>query len=181
MTRTELYKAMEHEKIIMYDEFLARLNRTPLLELVTRWAGVLELAKAHEIRKRRPDWLAMTMWNSTSLTVGEDELARRAEERRKEAARREEAERKRREQEINDKLSAKKMAYWKQLSSAERRKMIEDYLPQANDFFREYVTENYLKVLDTMSERMVLLWFWSAIPPFTLEELEIPVPLAEAA
>ena len=85
MTRQEIYKAMELEKIIMYDEFRAKLNKLPQEELEARWIGILELDKEHKIKKHRADWLAMFMWNSTALTVGEGEIARRKEEQRRKA------------------------------------------------------------------------------------------------
>ena len=53
MTRHELYKAMEQEKIIMYDTFFARLERTPLPELVTRWIGILILDREYRGPDRR--------------------------------------------------------------------------------------------------------------------------------
>lgn len=171
MTRQELYKAMEHEKIIMYEEFLAHLNRTPLAELVARWAGVLELAKEHEIRRNRADWIAMFFWNSTSLTVGEDELIRRMEARKRESQKREAEERKRKEQLIHDKLSTKKLRCWRFMSSADRKRLVEEFLPQTDEFYQEYVREHYLRKLDFMDDRTLLAWFWDAIPPFSLQEI----------
>ena len=43
MNREEIYRAMELEKIIMYDEFRAKLDKLELNELEARWTGVLEL------------------------------------------------------------------------------------------------------------------------------------------
>ncbi len=168
MTRQELYKAMEHEKIIMYDEFLAHLERTPLLELVTRWFGVLELAKEHNPQKHRADWLAMFMWNSTALTVGEDVLARREAERQRAEARRAEAEQKRQAEEIQQKLSEQKLSFWHMCSECDRKRLVLNYLPQTNDFYQEYVRGHYLPDLGAMSDRMVMLWFWNLLPPFSL-------------
>ena len=92
MTRHELYKAMEQEKIIMYDTFFARLERTPLPELMTRWIGILILDREYRIGTHRAEWLATVMWNSAALTVGEAELARRESERQKETERQAKAE-----------------------------------------------------------------------------------------
>lgn len=181
MTRQELYKAMEQEKIIMVDEFIAHLERTPLAELAARWAGVLELAKEHEPRKRRADWLAMTMWNSTSLTVGEDELARREAGRKREEARRAEKERQRREAEIEENLSRRKLLFWRRCTPFERRQLVENHLPYTNDFCQKFVRENYLEALDAMTEKMVLLWFWHAIPPFSPEAPAYKKPESSAA
>lgn len=168
MTRQELYKAMEREGLIMYDEFLARLNTTPLPELVARWAGILELAKEYEIQRRRPEWISMFIWNSTALTVGEDELERRAEQKKREEAQRREEERKRQNKLIHDKLAVKKLQCWRKTSSADRRRLINEFLPETDDFFQEYVQENYINHLDSMSDRTLLQWFWDAIPPFSL-------------
>lgn len=181
MTREELYKAMEHEKIIMYDEFLAHLERTPLTELVARWVGVLELAKEHEPRKKRADWLSMFMWNSTALTVGEDELERRENERKREAARRDEEEKKRNEEKINAALSVKKLAFWRFCSTKDRKQLVENFLPGCDDFYQEYVREHYLPDLGAMTDRMVLLWFWNALPPFSLELPQIEEQEEKAA
>ncbi|MFA6715819.1 MAG: hypothetical protein WC082_12375 [Victivallales bacterium] len=181
MTRQELYKAMECEKIIMYDEFASHLNRTPLSELTARWAGVLELVKEHKPQKKRADWLAMFMWNSTALTVGERVLTEREEARCREAARKAEAKRKMRETEINEKLSRRKLIFWKHCSEHDRRQLVENYLPNTDDFYQEYVRENYLDHLNDMSDRMTLLWFWNALPPFSLESLPFKMPEAKAA
>lgn len=181
MTRQELYRAMEHEKIIMYDEFLAHLERTPLSELTARWAGVLELAKEHEPRKHRADWLSMFMWNSTALTVGEDELARRENERKREEARRAEAEQKRKEEEIRKKLSAQKLSFWHICSALDRKRLVLNYLPQTDDFYQEYVREHYLSDLNAMNDRTVLLWFWHALPPFSIEALQKETNFEQAA
>ena len=178
MTRQELYKAMEHEKIIMYDEFLAHLNRMPLSELVARWAGVLELAKEHQVRKNRADWLAMFLWNSTALTVGEDELARRERERKLEAIRKANAERKLREEDIRQKLSGKKLSFWRLCSKSDRKRLVENFLPGCDEFYREYVREHYLADLDAMNDPLVLLWFWNALPPFSLSDEELPALVA---
>jgi len=181
MTRQELYKAMESEKIIMYDKFVSHLNRTPLPELAVRWTGVLELAKEHEVAKNRADWLTMFMWNSTALTVGEKVLAEREEARLHEMARKAEAERKQRETEINEKLSWRKLIFWKHCSEYDRRQLVKNYLPNTDDFYQEYVRENYLDHLNDMSDRMALLWFWNALPPFSLESLPFKKPEAKAA
>jgi hypothetical protein len=181
MTRQELYKAMESEKIIMYDKFVSHLNRTPLLELAARWAGVLELAKEHEVAKNRADWLAMFMWNSTALTVGEKILAGKKEARRLEAARKAEWECKQREAEIHEKLSHRKLIFWKHCSEYDRRQLVKNYLPNTDDFYQEYIRENYLDHLNDMSDRMALLWFWNALPPFSLESLPFEKPVARAA
>ena len=52
MNREEIYRAMELEKIIMYDEFRAKLDKLELNELEARWTGVLELDKEHQMTKR---------------------------------------------------------------------------------------------------------------------------------
>ena len=181
MTRQELYRAMEHEKIIMYDEFLAHLERTPLAELTARWTGVLELAKEHEPQKHRADWLSMFMWNSTALTVGEDELARRETERKREKARRAEAERKRKEVETHRELSRKKLSFWHICSAQDRKRLVLNLLPKTDEFYQEYVREHYLTNLGGMSDRMVLFWFWHALPPFSLSAEEPPEHPALAA
>ena len=181
MTRQELYKALEGEKIIMYDKFVSHLNRTPLPELAARWTGVLELAKEHEIAKNRADWLAMFMWNSSALTVGEKVLAEREEARLHEMARKAEAERKQREAEIHEKLSRRKLIFWKHCSEYDRRQLVKNYLPNTDDFYQEYVRENYLDHLNDMSDRMALLWFWNVLPPFSLESLPFKKPEAKAA
>ena len=181
MTRKELYKAMEREKIILYDEFLAHLERTPLSELAARWAGVLELAKEHQTRKNRADWLAMFLWNSTAWTVGEEELARREAERKREAERRAEAERKRQEEEIHRILTEKKLSFWHLCSETDRKQRVEIFLPQCDEFYRKYVRAHYLADLGGMPDRMVLLWFWNALPPFSLSEKELPEHPALAA
>ncbi|MDD5598075.1 MAG: hypothetical protein PHV82_09025 [Victivallaceae bacterium] len=181
MTRQELYKAMELEKIILYDEFVSHLKRTPFPELAARWAGVLELAKENQVAKNRADWLAMFMWNSTALTVGEKILAERKESRRREVARKAEAERKMRETEIDEKLSHRKLIFWKHCSEYDRRQLVKNYLPNTDNFYQEYVRENYLDHLNDMSDRMALLWFWNALPPFSLESRLFKTPEAKAA
>lgn len=181
MTRQELYKAMEHEKIILYHEFLAHLERTPLAELVARWAGVLELAKAHDVQKRRADWLVMSMWSSTALTVGEDELVRRANKRKRDTSRRIEAELKCREEKIQAILSGKKLAFWRLCSAKDRKTLVENFLPGCDEFYQKYVREHYLADLGGMTDRVVLLWFWNALPPFSIEYGQVDTPESKAA
>ncbi len=181
MTRQELYKAMEGEKIIMYDEFVSHLNSTSFFELAARWAGVLELAKEHEIAKNRADWLAMFMWNSTAFTIGEKILAKRKEAYHREAARKAEAEREQRKTEIHKKLFRRKLVFWKHCSEYDRRQLVKNYLPNTDDFYQEYVRKNYLDNLNDMSDNMALLWFWNALPPFSLESLQFETPDAKAA
>ena len=181
MTREELYKAMEHEKIILYDEFLAHLERTPLPELVTRWTGVSALEKEYKPCKNRPDWLAMFLWNSTALTVGEDELVRRETERKREGVRKAEAERKRKEEEEERILTGKKLSFWHLCSERDRRQLVMNLLPKCDEFYQEYVRQHYLGNLRTMNDRMVLLWFWNALPPFSIFEEEQPEHPAIAA
>lgn len=167
MTRRELYNAMEHEKIILYDQFLAHLERTPLSELAARWVGVLELAKEHNPQKHRADWLAMFLWNSAALTVGETELARREAERKREETRRVEAERKRQEEEIRQKLSMEKLSFWRMCTERDRKHLVLNFLPTCDGFYQEYVRKHYLSDLCVMNDRTVLLWFWNALPPFS--------------
>lgn len=174
MNRDALYKAMEHRRIILYDEFVARLERTPLEELEARWTGALELEKEHRPRQNKADWLSMVMWNSTALTVGRDEMARRETERKKTLAREEAEQRKKAEAELHERLSRQKLIFWKRLMPSDRKKLVESFLSTRDDFYQEYVRENYLNHLDSMTDRMVLLWFWYALPPFT--EVEIPFP-----
>lgn len=174
MNREELYKAMEHRKIIMYDEFVARLERTPWEELEARWTGALELEKEHHPSKNNADWLSMVMWNSTALTVGLDELARRAEEHRKTLARQEAEQRKKAEAELNERLSRQKLIFWKRLIPVDRRKLVESFMKTQDEFYQEYVRQNYLDHLETMTDRMVTLWFWYALPPFSEEAFNLP-------
>ena len=68
MTRQELYKSMEREKIIMSDRLRKRLDQTDLSELHARWIGVLDLANEHKPLKRRADWLAKIFWNDTAAS-----------------------------------------------------------------------------------------------------------------
>ena len=78
MDREEIYRAMELEKIIMYDEFRVKLDKLSEEELAARWIGILALDKEHQVKKHRADWLAMFLWNSTALTVGLAEIRRTA-------------------------------------------------------------------------------------------------------
>jgi homoserine trans-succinylase len=165
----------------MYDKFVSHLNRTPLSELAARWVGVLELAKEHEVAKNRADWLAMFMWNSTALTVGDKELAERKEARRREAVRKAEVEQKHQEAEIYKKLSCRKLIFWKHCSEYDRRQLVKNYLPNTDDFYQQYVSENYLDHLNDISDHTALLWFWNALPPFSLESLPFKKPEAKAA
>ncbi len=170
MDREEIYKAMELEKIIMYDEFRAKLDTLELDELEARWIGILELDKEHLVQKHRADWLAMFMWNSTALTVGLAEVARRQEEQRKAEIRRAEAEQKRREEEIYKELSKRKLKFWHASSKHDKESIIKNFFQQSDEFAREYVCENYQKRLGSMEDQAVLMWFWKFIPPFSLVE-----------
>ena len=183
MNRAEIYKAMELEKIIMYDEFRAKLDSLDLDELEARWIGIQELDQEHQVQKHRADWLAMFMWNSTALTVGLAEIARRKEEQRRSEIRRAEAERKRREDEIRQKLSNLKLKFWHTSSLHDKKSIVKNFLLQSDEFAREYVTETYRKKLDSMEDQAVLMWFWQFIPPFSLaEEPHIAaIPTAKAA
>ena len=170
MNREEIYRAMELEKIIMYDEFRAKLDKLELNELEARWTGVLELDKEHQMTKRRADWLAMVMWNSTAFTVGEAEIARRREEQRRAEIRRVEAEQKRREEKIYKELSKRKLEFWHASSLHDKKCIIKTFFQQSDEFAREYVSENYQKWLGSMEDQAVLMWFWRFIPPFSLVE-----------
>ncbi len=170
MNREEIYKAMELEKIIMYDEFRAKLDNLELDELEARWVGILELDKEHQVQKHRADWLAMFMWNSTALTVGLAEVARRQEEQRRAEIRRAEAEQKRREEEIYKELSKRKLKFWHASSKHDKESIIKNFFQQSDEFAREYVCENYQKRLGRMEDQAVLMWFWKFIPPFSLVE-----------
>lgn len=174
MNREALYKAMEHRRIIMYDEFVAHLERTPLQELEARWTGALELEKEHRPGKNKADWLSMVMWNSTALTVGQDELERRETERKKMLARQEAEQHQKAEAELHERLSRQKLIFWKRLIPTDRKKLVESFLPTQNEFYQEYVRENYLNHLAAMTDRMVLLWFWYALPPFAEEKINLP-------
>ena len=168
MTRQELYKSMEREKIIMSDRLRKRLDQTDLSELHARWIGVLDLANEHKPFKRRADWLAKIFWNSTALTVGEDELARREAEKKRIAEQQAEQKRKKLEEELRQQLSEKKLAFWHSCSSAEQLEIAGNYSRSIGGFFQEFVEENYLDDLSNMSDNSVLMFFWSAIPPFSL-------------
>lgn len=183
MDRKEIYKAMELEKIMMYDEFRTKLDTLELDELEARWIGILELDKEHQVQKHRADWLAMFMWNSTALTVGLAEVARRQEEQRRAEIRRAEAEQKRREEEIYNKLSKKKLEFWHASSLYDKKCIIKAFFQQSDEFAREYVRENYQKKLDSMEDMAVLMWFRQFIPPFSLAEVPIDtsIPIAAAA
>ena len=168
MTRQELYKSMEREKIIMSDRLRKRLDQTNLEELYARWVGVLDLANEHKPLKRRADWLARIFWNSTALTVGEDELARREAEKNRIAEQQEELKRKKLEEELRQLLSEKKLAFWHSCSTAEQLEIAGNYTISVGGFFQEFVEERYLYDLANMDDSSVLLFFWNAIPPFSL-------------
>ena len=168
MTRQELYKSMEREKIIMSDRLRKRLDQTDLSELHARWIGVLDLANEHKPLKQRADWLAKIFWNSTALTVGEDELARQEAEKKRIAEQQAELKRKKLEEELRQMLSEKKLAFWHSCSSAEQLEIARNYTNGIGGFFQEFVEENYLDDLANMSDNSVLMFFWSAIPPFSL-------------
>ena len=170
MTRQEIYKAMELEKIIMYDEFRAKLNKLPQEELEARWIGILELDKEHKIKKHRADWLAMFMWNSTALTVGEAEIARRKEEQRRKEILKTEEEQKRKEKEIYQILSKRKLEFWHSSSRHDKECIIHNFFQQSDSFAREYVREDYLHKLEYMEDQAVLMWFWRLLPPFSVPE-----------
>ena len=168
MTRNELYKSMEREKIIMSDRLRKRLDQTDLSELHARWIGVLDLANEHKPLKRRADWLAKIFWNSTALTVGEDELARRETEKKRIAEQQAELKRKKLEEELRQQLSEKKLAFWHSCSVAEQLEIAENYSSSIGGFFQEFVEERYLHDIADMDDNSVLTFFWSAIPPFSL-------------
>lgn len=173
MNREELYREMEQRRIIMDDVFAARLERTPWKELEARWTGALELEKEHR-PKRKADWLALIMWNSTALTVGLDELERRAAEQRKMRARLEKERRQKAEQKLHACLSRKKLTFWKRLSVNDRRILIETFMPTQDEFYQKCVRESFLDNLAEMADRIVLLWFWHALPPFSDAETGLP-------
>ena len=168
MTRQELYKSMEREKIIMSDRLRKRLDQTDLSELHARWIGVLDLANEHKPFKRRADWLAKIFWNSTALTVGEDELARREAEKKRIADQQAELKRKKIEEELRRLLSEKKLAFWHSCSVAEQLEIAENYSSSIGGFFQEFVEECYLHDIANMDDNSVFTFFWSAIPPFSL-------------
>lgn len=170
MDRKEIYKAMELEKIMMYDEFRTKLDTLELDELEARWIGILELDKEHQVQKHRADWLAMFMWNSTALTVGLAEVARRKEEQRRAEIRRAEAEQKRREDAIYKELSRKKLKFWHASSKHDKESIVRNFFQQSDEFAIEYVRENYQKKLDRIDDQVVLMWFRPFIPPFSLAE-----------
>ena len=165
MIREQIYKKMEQEKLIMSDRFRRRLDQTGLAELTARWIGVLDLVKEHQPRVRRAEWMARILWNPTALTVGK-EIRDNELRRRKLAA--EEDERKRREEAVERELSEKKLAFWRSWSPEEKRKVIAGYINNIGGCFQKYVEKNCLTRLESMDNRTVLLFFWGAIPPFSI-------------
>lgn len=170
MDREEIYRAMELEKIIMYDEFRVKLDKLSEEELAARWIGILALDKEHQVKKHRADWLAMFLWNSTALTVGLAEIARKKEEQRRAEIRRAETEQKRREEKIYNELSKRKLEFWHASSLYDKECIIKAFFQQSDEFAREYVQKNYQKQLEHMEDQAVLMWFRPFIPPFSISE-----------
>ena len=176
MTREKIYKDMEREKIIMSERFRRRLDQTCITELTARWIGVLDLVKEHQPRQRRAEWMARILWNSTALTVG-TEILKNELRRQKQTAY--EEEKKRREEAEERDLSERKLAFWHLCSAEEKRKIITSYSSSVGGYFQTYVEKSCLNRLDRMSDRSVLIFFWSAIPPFTLpKKTEQELPMA---
>jgi hypothetical protein len=55
-----------------------------------------------------------------------------------------------------------------------------NFLPKTDDFYQEYVRKHYLSNLGGMNDRTVLLWFWNALPPFSLQEETVHEIITEA-
>lgn len=161
MTRSEIYEAMERERIIMFAQFQTRLEQLPDDELIARWRGTVDLAFDYS-PENRPKWMSQVFWTSTALECGQQII-------RKEQLRQKRARDTRIKQAYLNNLRKKKLSFWQHCSN--KRQLIENHLSlmTADTFYCQCVREQFLAEnidFDTLDSKLVSLWLWDALPPF---------------
>lgn len=160
MTRSEIYEAMGKERIIMFDQLLAKLEQLTDDELNARWRGTVDLTFDY-CPENRPGWMSKVFWTPTALETGK-QIIRKELERRKRF----------RESKIKlaylNNLKKKKICSWQRCQ--DKRRLIENHLSHmAEDpFYCKCVRELFLAEnvnLDALDHQTVSLWLWEALPP----------------